>query len=247
MRGRWTVVGGLALVVVVCWAWISAMALDMHGTMAGPAAWMMTAGWDWPHLLLLFAMWSAMMVAMMLPSVVPALLQFARIIDREPDARCSALRTAAFAAGYVFAWTLFSLAATIALRALTRAQLLTPVMEPAMPAFASALLLSAGGYQLLPFKRRCLSSSRSPAAFAAYRPRPGMTDAFRTGTGHGLSCLASCWVLMLLLFAGGVMNLTVIAALTLLVLFEKIAPLGVRSTVVTGGVLIGLGLWVLAR
>jgi predicted metal-binding membrane protein len=223
MRGR-TVLGGLAVVVALCWAWIIAMALDMRGGMTGPAAWMMTARWDRPYLALLFAMWSAMMVAMMLPSLVPALLQFP---------------SAAFAAGYVFAWTLFSLAATIAFAAISKAQLLTPMMEPATPAFASALLLSAGGYQLLPFKRRCLSSSRSPTAFT--------TEAFRTGTRHGLSCLASCWVLMLLLFAGGVMNLTVIAALTLLVLFEKIAPFGVRSTVVTGGGLIGVGLWVLAR
>jgi len=201
---------------------------------------MMTARWDWPHIVLLFAMWCAMMVAMMLPSLVPALLQFASNVDSD-------LRTAAFAAGYVFAWTLFSLAATIAFLAISRAHLLTPMMGPAMPAFASALLASAGGYQLLPFKRRCLSSSRSPAAFAAHGPRPGMTEAFRTGTVHGLSCLASCWVLMLLLFAGGVMNLTVIAALTLLVLFEKVAPVGVRSTPVTGGLLIGLALWVLAR
>ena len=73
-------------------------------------------------------------------------------------------------------------------------------------------------------------------------------EAFRIGARHGLSCLGCCGVLMLLLFAGGVMNLAVIAALTLIMLFEKVvAAFGMRSTPVSGGLLIGLGLWVIVR
>jgi predicted metal-binding membrane protein len=115
-----------------------------------------------------------------------------------------------------------------------------------MPVLAGGLLLGAGLYQFPPVKHMCLSSCRSPAA-CVDRRRTGVVEAFRIGARHGLSCLRCCWVLMLLLFAGGVMNLAVIVALTLIVLFEQVAPFGMRRTPVSGGLLIGLGLWVVAR
>jgi predicted metal-binding membrane protein len=240
-RDRWLVGSAWLLVVVLCWSWVVAMAVDMYGRMSGAAAWMMTAHWDWLHVGLLFSMWSAMMVAMMLPSEAPTLLQYARSVGARPASRISA-----FAAGYVFVWMLFSAAATIVQRLMTEAQWLTPMMEPAMPALAGGLLLGAGLYQFLPVKHVCLTSCRAAAA-CVDGPRSRVTDAFRIGARHGLSCLGCCWALMLLLFAGGVMNLAGIAALTLIVLFEKVAPFGVRSTPVSGGLLIGVGLWVIAR
>ena len=102
-------------------------------------------------------------------------------------------------------------------------------------------------FQFLPVKHVCLTSCRSAAA-CVDGPRTGVGEAFRIGARHGLSCLGCCGVLMLLLFAGGVMNLAVIAALTLIMLFEKVvAAFGMRSTPVSGGLLIGLGLWVIVR
>ena len=115
-----------------------------------------------------------------------------------------------------------------------------------MPELAGGLLLGAGLYQFLPVKRVCLASCRSDAA-CIDGPCTDAVEVFRIGTRHGLSCLGSCWVLMLLLFAGGVMSLAVIAALTLIVLFEKVAPFGMRSTWMSGGLLIGWGVWVIAR
>jgi predicted metal-binding membrane protein len=222
------------------------MAVDMYGPMTGPSAWMMTAYWDWVHIALLFAMWSAMMVAMMLPSAIPMLVQCAKSIAGEPDSARPLFGIGAFAAGYVFVWTLFSAAATMAQRALSEAELLTPMMEPATPAVASGLLLAAGVYQLLPFKRRCLFFCRSVAACIRQPPK-AVFDAFRMGTQHGLWCLGCCGALMLLLFAGGVMNLLVIAALTLIVIIEKVAPFGMQSTQVSGALLIGLGIWTMAH
>jgi predicted metal-binding membrane protein len=67
-RDRWFVGSALLFVVMLCWSWVMTMAVDMYGRMTGAAAWMMTAHWDWLHVGLLFSMWSAMMVAMMLPS-----------------------------------------------------------------------------------------------------------------------------------------------------------------------------------
>jgi predicted metal-binding membrane protein len=67
------------------------------------------------------------------------------------------------------------------------------------------------------------------------------------GLGHGVYCLGCCWALMLLLFVGGVMNLWVIAAITLFILLEKIAPLGAQGGRLSGVLLTLLGLWVLFR
>ena len=70
------------------------------------------------------------------------------------------------------------------------------------------------------------------------RWRPGWSGAFRMGLEHGASCVGCCWALMLLLFAGGVMNLTVIAALTALVAFEKLTPFGARGARISGVLMI---------
>ncbi|AMY12501.1 putative metal-binding integral membrane protein [Luteitalea pratensis] len=101
----------LVLVPVFCWLWIGVMARDMYGSMTGASAWMMTADWDVPHLLLLWAMWIVMMAGMMLPSASPLVLLYGA------SARRSAHGTAgrqiyALAAGYLLVWTVFSLVAT---------------------------------------------------------------------------------------------------------------------------------------
>ena len=76
------------------------------------------------------------------------------------------------------------------------------------------------------------------------RWREGASGAFKLGVEHGLLCVGCCWALMLLLFAGGVMNLAVIGAVTAIVLVEKVASFGIRTVRITGVMLIALGLWV---
>jgi predicted metal-binding membrane protein len=109
------------------------------------------------------------------------------------------------------------------------------------------LLIVAGLYQVTPFKRTCLESCRSPAAFIAGHWRRGVADALRMGLAHGLFCLGCCWGLMLLLFAGGVMNLWWIGALTIFVLLEKLAPLGAQSRRLSGLLIVALGLFYLFK
>jgi predicted metal-binding membrane protein len=77
--------------------------------------------------------------------------------------------------------------------------------------------------------------------------RAGARGAFRMGVAHGLYCLGCCWALMLLLFVGGVMNLWVIAAITLFVLLEKVSPRGVQAGRLSGILLILLGAWTVFR
>ena len=236
----------LLAVCLACWAWIVPMAQDMYGSMSGPAAWMMTAEWDAPHLLLLGAMWTVMMAGMMLPSALPLMLVYAGAARRRrADGRPGA-GVAAMAAGYVLVWTGFSAGATLLQRILSARLVLTPMMEARSPLLSAALLIAAGVYQLTPLKRSCLASCSAPIDFLMRRWRDGASGAFRMGVEHGISCVGCCWALMLLLFAGGVMNLAVIGALAAFVLVEKLTPLGLRGVRLTGLALIVLGVWVLA-
>ena len=243
---RWFTAGALLLAVLLSWAWIVPMALDMYGAMSGPSAWMMTTNWDAQHLALLFAMWAVMMVGMMLPSAAPTLLLYAAVA-RKSGGESVALRVYAFGAGYLAVWTFFSVLATVLQRVLAEALVLSPMMELQSRAWAGGLLVLAGVYQFTAAKRACLTVCRSPVEFVTRHWKPGRRGAFRMGIGHGLYCLGCCWALMLLLFVGGVMNLWVIAAITLFVLLEKAAPRGAQAGRLSGALLILLGAWALFR
>ena len=207
----------------------------MYGPMTGASAWMMTPAWDAPHLLLLWAMWAVMMTGMMLPSAVPMILLAG------PGARPYFL-----AFGYAAAWIAFSAGATWLQWLLQRLLIVTPMMETSSRTAGAALLLLAGVYQWTPLKRACLTTCQSPMAFVTRRWRSGSLGALRMGGEHGAYCVGCCWTLMLLLFAGGVMNLAVIAALTVFVAFEKLVPLGAWTARVSGIVLVALAVWMQA-
>lgn len=247
LRDRWLIGGALAAVTLLCWAWIAPMAYDMYGDMDGWSAWMMTHTWDFTHLGLLFAMWGVMMAGMMLPSAAPTVLLYAGVIRKSPGAERVQAHVYAFAGGYLVVWTVFSLVATVLQRLLAQVLLLSPMMEIRAPWLAAALLIVAGIYQLTPFKRTCLESCRSPAAFIAQHWRRGVQGGFHIGLRHGLYCLGCCWALMTLLFVGGVMNLWWIVALTVFVLLEKIAPLGAQGGRLSGWLIIAFGVFNLVQ
>ena len=246
VRDRWVVGGALAIAVLLCWAWIVPMALDMYGAMSGPSAWMMGTSRGLEQQALLFAMWLAMMCGMMLPSAAPAILIYAAVVRRSDDGRDAPVRAYTFAAGYLLVWTAFSLAATAAQSAFTALAWVSPMMEVTRPLFGGALLLGAGLYQMTPLKQSCLKACRSPATFLTQHWRAGRAGAWRIGVAHGLYCLGCCWALMLLLFVGGVMSLVCIAAITVFVLAEKLAPLPLQGGRLSGGALIFAGVWMAA-
>jgi predicted metal-binding membrane protein len=232
---RALIIAGVAGAIVCAWAYLLPASLDMYGRMDGLARWMMEATWDARYLALLFAMWVVMMVGMMLPSALPTILLFRHAIHRDPNVRRPAAR--AF---------LFSAAATLLQWGLAEAALLSPMMVSASPWLGGALLIVAGAYQWTPLKSACLRHCRSPLAFFVEHWRPGVPGALRLGLRHGLYCLGCCWALMLLLFFGGVMSLLWIAAITLFVLLEKLAPYGVQGGRLSGVALALAGLYVLA-
>lgn len=233
----------LIVVALMCWWWIVAMARDMYGPMTGASAWMMTSRWDIPHLLLLWAMWAVMMTAMMLPSASPMIL----LAGGRPTSGPGGHQSYLLALGYLAVWALFSVGATALQWWLARMLVITPMMEVSSRYAAAAFLGIAGLYQFTPLKRACLTTCQSPVAFLMRHWRSGAWGAFRMGVEHGAYCVGCCWALMLLLFAGGVMNLTIIVALTLFVAFEKLAPAGLANARVTGALLIAAAAWVVMR
>jgi predicted metal-binding membrane protein len=238
----------LIVLPVVSWLWIVVMARDMYGPMTGASAWMMTGVWDLRHVALLWAMWAVMMVGMMLPSASPLLLLYGGAARRSAtDASAASRQIYALAAGYLVAWALFSVGATALQLLLVRLLLVSSMMEVTSPIVGATLLAIAGIYQLTPLKQACLRSCQSPLGFLVSHWRPGWMGAFRMGIGHGVLCVGCCWALMLLLFAGGVMNLAVIAALTAFVAFEKLTPFGARGTRISGVLLMATALWIVVR
>lgn len=226
--------GGITL---LSWLYLWSMASDMAQGMQA----MQVQPWDAGYFLMMFLMWAVMMVGMMLPSVTPTVLIYAAVARKSASQGMPVAPTAAFVSGYVVIWIGFSLLAAIAQWQLAQASLLSPMMVSNSVGLGAALLIAAGIYQWLPLKDKCLAQCRSPVEFISTHWRPGVTGAFRMGLSHGAFCLGCCWVLMSLLFVGGVMNLLWIAAITLFVLLEKVLPLGAVGGRITGLLMITIG------
>jgi predicted metal-binding membrane protein len=257
-RERAVVIAALAILTALAWmdlAWLAddmAMGgMDMSGFRMIPAGQglMMPAGAPWQPIefAYVFAMWAVMMIGMMTPSVAPMILIYARVGKQADMSGQPFAASAWFAAGYLVAWTAFSLAATFAQWALQRAALLTPMMESASNVLGGVMLIAAGVYQWTPVKEACLSYCQAPLTFIMRHGgfRREATGALTLGFRHGLYCIGCCWALMLLLFVGGVMNLLWIAALAMLVLFEKTVPFGKSASRVAGVAFIAMGVWLL--
>jgi predicted metal-binding membrane protein len=245
-RDRLLVAAGLAAIAGLSWLYILNLASGMPGgmqSMAMPAL----EPWSTADFTLMFVMWAVMMVAMMIPSAAPMILLHAAIIAKRPAPDHTPGATAAFTTGYLVVWTGFSAAATLLQWALEQAALLSPMMVSSSPYLGGALLIGAGVYQITPLKNACLQHCRSPVQFLTAHWRKGTGGAFRMGLAHGLYCVGCCWVLMALLFVGGVMNMLWIAAIAIFVLLEKIAPNGRLVSRTAAGLLALAGLWLIAQ
>lgn len=254
-RDRRTVVVALAFLIALSWAYLLAGAgtgmsplemTQMGGleteTPEGLAGMSMTtpASWTVGYAALMLLMWCIMMLAMMLPSAAPAILLFAAVNRQQGNAGRPYVATSVFVSGYLAAWGAFSLLAVTLQWGFERTGLLSSALAGTNMMFGGTLLLAAGAYQLTPLKRACLSHCRSPHGFLGAHWRPGIGGAVRMGVEHGTFCVGCCWLLMGLLFFGGVMNLYWIIGLALLVLFEKTVPLGHWLSYASG---IGLSVW----
>lgn len=198
------------------------------------------ADWQLSTWLVMAAMWWSMMIAMMTPSAAPTILLYTRV-HRHAQTQRSAAKLApagTFTAGYVLAWLGFSILATGLQWTFMKLGVLGEMTMTSRSAYLSAAVLFVVGlYQFLPFKDLCLKHCRDPASFLARHWRPGAAGALRLGAFHGAYCVGCCWLLMVLLFVGGVMNMIWIAILAMFVLVEKLSPSGRWIGVATGLVL----------
>jgi predicted metal-binding membrane protein len=247
-RDRTLVVAGLAAIIALAWVWLL-MGAGLHMDemdMGGGQIMLMAPTWTLGYGATIFIMWIVMMAAMMLPSAAPAILLVAALA-RQRDERHAVVSSWQFASGYLLIWGAFSLIATGLQFALDRAGLLSEAMASGSAVLAALLLISAGIYQWTPWKQACLRHCRSPIDFLTRYWRQGAFGPMRAGAWHGTFCLGCCWMLMALLFVGGLMNMFWIAGLALLVLIEKLFPFGRRVSQITGAALIGWGVFVLVH
>jgi len=199
--------------------------------------------WGAEDLALVFTMWVIMMIGMMAPSASPMVLLFARIQNGRPGSGQPMVASGLFLLGYLLAWTGFSLAATLIQWGMHAALLSTPALAGAGSILGGAVLIAAGLYQWTPAKRACLTHCRTHLAFLFAEWREGAQGALVMGLRHGLYCIGCCWLLMLILFVVGVMNLLWIALLAAFVLAEKTPPHGAWIGRVSGLALIVWGGW----
>lgn len=241
-RDRAVLVGGVAAISALSWAYMLRMASGMAHAQ-GPAMHRHPGGTV--EFAVTFVMWTVMMVAMMLPSASPFVLAFAAVDRQRRNHRGPYGPAGIFLAGYFCIWTAFSAAAALTQQGLHRAALLSPMMTATSAFFAGGLLVAAGAYQWTPLKNACLRHCRSPLGFLLGEWREGTWGAFRMGAEHGVFCLGCCWLLMALPFAAGVMNLLWMAALTAFLLIEKAAPGGEWAGRIAGLALVVWGGWMI--
>jgi predicted metal-binding membrane protein len=224
---RLIVWGGILAVTAISWfvlAWMPMPALEMSGAAMGGMRLTIDAGaalWSLRDAWLVFAMWTVMMAAMMLPSASPMIEMYARIARSQSADRIG--RAWFFAIGYLIAWAGFSAAITVAQYGLERVGVVAESMRMA-PLAGGLLLIAAGVYQVTPLKQACLTQCRSPLGYFMTEWRSGTRGALVMGLNHGAFCVGCCWMLMALMFVAGVMNLVWAAALTIFVLLEKATP-----------------------
>src|SRR5215470_15988706 len=234
-RDRVVVAAALAGLAALAWGYVLWLGADMNmGGMDMTGFRMIPAGlgimapanapWKTIEFSFVFAMWAVMMVGMMAPSVAPMILMYARVGRQGKVAGKPLAATGWFATGYFLAWIGFSLAATLVQWMVERAALLDSRMASTSNVVGGIVLIGAGIYQWTPLKDVCLAQCQTPFRFLMRHGgfRADLQGCLLLGLQHGGYCIGCCWVLMALLFVGGVMNVLWIAVLALLVLLEKV-------------------------
>ncbi|MGA7520872.1 MAG: DUF2182 domain-containing protein [Acidobacteriaceae bacterium] len=237
-RDRAILLGGCLTVTGI--AWLAMMHLSMGMTMPAGSAMTMRQGAE-P----LFAMWTVMMVAMMLPSTLPFVFAFSQEQRRREAQQSTVISTAFFVAGYLAIWVVFSAGCATLQQFLHARALLSVRMASTSVVFSACLLMAVGLYQWTPMKNACLHHCRTPFAFLLGQWREGRRGAALMGAEHGLICVGCCWMLMLLPFAAGVMDLRWMAGITLLLMLEKAAPGGEWVSRIAGATLTTTGMGLL--
>ena len=246
-RDRTIVLVGLALVTLLSWAYMVYWGWDLQCVELGARVGMRVPGVvGLGDAVMLSVMWTVMMVAMMTPTAAPVLLAYNRVQRKRRRQHRPWVPTSVFLAGYLVAWAGYSLPAAGVQVLLHEFALLSSPMAAATPILGGVLLIVAGIFQFTPLKDQCLSHCRTPTQFLLSDWRDGRWGAFVMGLEHGWFCIGCCWILMALMFVAGAMNLLWMAAITVFVLLEKVAPKGDIVGRVGGVGMVAWGIWLVA-
>jgi predicted metal-binding membrane protein len=233
--------------VTIHWcASMSAMdEMPMPGGWSMSMAWMRMPGQTWPGAAASFlGMWVVMMVAMMLPSLAPMLWRYRQSLRRTGDSRLSLL-TALVGVGYFFVWSLFGMAAFTMGIALVAVEMQLPALARAVPIAVGMVVLIAGSLQLTAWKARHLACCREAPGRDTLPADAG--SAWRHGLRLGIHCCHCCFGMTAILLAIGIMDLRAMAVVTAAITVERLAPAGERVARATGAVVVGAGLFLIAR
>ncbi len=237
-RERKLILSLLLILAAASWALLIWQSVAMNSQAMGMG---LTMGMS---AVLFIAIWVVMMIAMMFPTAAPMILMFTAVYAGKRQKSQAFVPTWVFVGAYLLIWTLFGVVAySLALGAERLAGQSMWLMNNA-PRISGAFLVVAGLYQLSPLKHLCLSKCRTPLQFILSSWRDGYGGAFRMGFVHGAYCLGCCWLLFVILFPLGIMNIAVMALLTMLIYAEKSFPIGRQMSQIAGVALISYGVLV---
>ena len=222
------------------------------GEMPMPGGWTMSMAWTrmpgqtWSGAAASFVgMWVAMMAVMMLPSLVPMLRRYHEAVAGAGETRRTLL-TALVSVGYFFVWAVFGVAVFPFGAALAAIEMHQPQLARAVPTVVGVVVLIAGSLQLTAWKARSLACCREiPGRNRMLAADAG--TAWRHGVRLGLRCGQCCANLMAILLAVGVMDLRAMAVVTAAIAVERLAPAGEHVARAIGVVIIGAGVFAIAR
>ena len=235
-----------AATIVWC-ASMSAMAeMTMPGGWTMSMLWMRMPGETWAGAAASFiGMWVVMMVAMMLPSLIPMLRRYRRSVATADGASLGRL-TALVGVGYYAVWTLFGVAAFPVGVALASLEMRQPAVARAVPIAVGLVVVAAGALQLTAWKARHLTCCRE-APHGGRALAPDAATAWRHGLRLGLHCAECCAGLMAILLVVGAMDLRAMAIVGAAITVERLAPAGLRVARATGAVVVAVGLFLIVR
>jgi predicted metal-binding membrane protein len=235
-----------AVTIVWCASMSAAGRMPMPGGWTMSMAWMRMPGQAWPAAAGSFlGMWAVMMVAMMLPCLVPTLWRYRQAVGR-PGETWPGRLPALLGMGYFFAWTVFGMAAFPLGVALAAVEMQQPTLARAVPIAVGVVVLIAGALQFSAWKARHLACCREAPGRARTLPADAGA-AWRYGLRLGLHCSFCCAGLMAILLVIGVMDLRAMALVAAAITVEHLAPGGERVARAIGAVVIGVGLFLIAR
>ena len=218
----------------------------MPGDWSMSMTWMRMPGQTWLGAATSFlGMWVVMMVAMMLPSLVPMLWNYRNAVSGANE-RHIGWRTSLVGAGYFFVWTVFGVAIFplgVALAAIAMQQ---PAISRAVPLATGVVILIGGALQFTAWKARQLACCRDESTGRIAVPESA-ASALRHGVQLGLRCGPCCANLMVILLVAGVMNPGAMAVVTAAITIERLAPAGEQTARAIGVIVVGAALLLITR